>query len=113
MSRWDHAQVQRKVINNDNGGQPLVCCWDDCTRPGYECFKHISCEHDVRNMSCSYADRQALAHSGRTAHTNYVFCTQRHRNYWVNATGGNAHESIARTGRAYGNLPVGMRRMIG
>jgi hypothetical protein len=43
----------------------------------------------------------------------YVFCTQRHRNYWVNATGRNALESMERTGRAYGNLPAGLRGMIG
>lgn len=109
MSRWDHAQLARRAINLDNGGRPLPCCWDECDRDGTTLYQHTSCEHDVINLSCAHADRTAIVHSGRTAHTIYVFCSQRHRAYWVNATGRNALESIARTGRAYGNLPVGMR----
>lgn len=112
MSRWDHAKLERHVINLDNGGQPLVCCWDECDRLGSTLYKHTSCLHET-TLGCAAADTRTLTYTGRTSHLEYVFCSQRHRNYWVNATGFNATESIARTGRAYGNLPVGLRKMIG
>jgi hypothetical protein len=112
VSRWDHAKLERHAINLDNGGQPLVCCWDECDRLGSTLYKHTSCLHDPR-LGCARADVGTMRDAGRTAHLEYVFCSQRHRNYWVNATGRNAQESMARTGRAYGNLPVGMRKMIG
>ena len=106
-------RVEKKVINLDAGGdRVLVCCWDECDRPGYQCYRHVSCRHDPV-MGCEAADERGLVYTGQSAHITYVFCTQRHRNYWVNATGRNALESIARTGRAYGNLPVGLRGMIG
>lgn len=108
-SGWDHAQLQRRAINLDAGGRPIVCAWDECDRDGTVLYQHTACEHDVINQSCRRADALAVHHSGRTAHTIYVFCSQRHRNYWVNATGRNALESLARTGRAYGNLPTGLR----
>lgn len=107
-TRRTHAVVAKKVINNDNGGQPLVCCWDECDRLGLEMYKHTMCEHAV-GANCEYEDRIRIERAGRTAHLNFVFCSWRHRAYWVNATGVNAHISIANTGRAYGNLPVGMR----
>ena len=112
MSRWEHAQLQRKAINLDAGGRPIICCWDECDKDGTVLYKHTSCLHDTRR-SCTGADEMALINAGRTAHLEYVFCSMRHRNFWVNATGRNAQESIARTGRAYGNLPAGMRNMVG
>ncbi len=45
-------------------------------------------------------------------HVTFAFCSSRHKSYWDNATGGNALDSLARTGRAYGNLPVGSRGTI-
>ena len=110
--RREHAKLERKAVNLDNGGRPLPCCWDECDRDGTVLYKHTSCLHDPR-LGCRHADMATLATAGRTAHLEYVFCSQRHRNYWVNATGRNAQESIARTGRAYGNLPAGLRGMIG
>ena len=112
MPRREHAKLEKLAINLDNGGRPLVCCWDDCDRLGSVLYKHTSCLHDIRN-GCAFSDERAFSASGRTAHLDYVFCSQRHRNYWVNAAGRNALESMARTGRAYGNLPAGMRGMIG
>lgn len=109
----EHAIIAKKVINMDSGGnRVLVCCWDECDKPGYQCYLHISCLHD-RALGCESSDRRVLAEAGQTAHLNYVFCSARHRAYWVNAAGRNALESIARTGRAYGNLPVGMRQRAG
>ena len=109
---WRHAKLERYVINMDRGGVPQECCWDTCDALAKDCYKHISCLHDVRRP-CTQADEMALINAGRTAHLEYTFCSMRHRNYWVNSTGRNAQESIARTGRAYGNLPAGMRNMIG
>lgn len=108
-----HAVIEKRVINFDNGGRPLVCCWDECDRLGTQIYKHTACEHDTIHLNCEMWDRIAFSNSGRTAHTIYVFCSERHRAYWVNAAGKNALESIARTGRAYGNLPVGMRGRSG
>jgi hypothetical protein len=107
-----HAVIEKRAINLDNGGQPLVCCWDECDRLGSTLYRHVSCLHDTR-AGCASSDERVVVHSGRTAHLVYVFCSQRHRNYWVNSTGRNALESMARTGRAYGNLPAGLRGMIG
>jgi len=112
MSRWEHAKLERKAVNLDAGGRPIVCCWDECDRDGTVLYKHVSCLHDMR-VQCARADERTLINAGRTAHLDYIFCSMRHRNYWVNSTGRNAQESIARTGRAYGNLPAGMRNMIG
>ena len=110
--RREHAKLEKLAINLDNGGRPLVCCWDECDRNGSTLYKHTSCLHDVR-IGCLISDERTYFAAGRTAHLDYVFCSQRHRNYWVNAAGRNALESLARTGRAYGNLPAGMKRMIG
>ena len=107
-----HAIIEKRAINLDAGGRPLVCCWDECDRPGTVIYRHVSCLHDPR-LSCARADVATMRNAGRTAHLEYVFCTMRHRNYWVNAAGRNALESIERTGRAYGNLPAGLRGMIG
>jgi len=107
------VRVSKKVINLDSGvGRPLVCCWDECDRLGLTIYQHVSCEHDVR-WNCEEQDRLRIQRCGQTAHLNYVFCSERHRAYFVNAKGRNALESLARTGRAHGNLPVGMRQRYG
>ena len=106
---WQHAKIQRQVINHDNGGQPLICMWMECDRRGYENYKHTACMHDVVHATCEWWDRQSWEHSGRTAHTDLVFCSERHRTYFVASTGRNALELLDRTGLAHGNLPPGMR----
>jgi len=107
-----HAILQRKIINHDKGGTWIPCCWEDCDRPGYALYTHVYCEHDPRE-GCEHADRRLLPQAGRPAHLKFAFCSQRHMSYYVNAEGGNALESIARTGRAHGNLPVGERGRYG
>lgn len=92
-------------------GHRMVCGWDDCQRHGLELHKLLEHKHDVRH-GCGWADRMAVSHSGETAHVWQVFCSERHRLYWANATGRQALRSIESTGRAYGNLPVGSRGMI-
>jgi len=103
----------RKVINLDSGtGRPIVCCWDECDRDGTTLYTHVFCEHDPRK-SCERADTDLLPVAGRVAHIKFVFCSQRHMSYYVNAEGANAHHSLARTGRAHGNLPAGERGRYG
>jgi|SRR5271166_5918748 len=107
-TRQVHARIARKIINHDAGGAFLVCCWDECDRDSYELYKIRQHEH-LRHVPCEAVD-QGL-YPGK--HITFTFCTERHRQFFVNATGGNALESIARTGVAHGNLPAGMRGMIG
>lgn len=104
----------RQVVNLDSGdGRKLICSWDTCDRIGTTLYQHHECMHDVRT-GCQAADDRQVAYTGFThgAHRIHVFCCERHRAYFVNAYGRNAHESLARTGRAHGNLPAGMRKMV-
>jgi hypothetical protein len=100
----EHAILAKRIINHDAGGVPIICCWDTCDRPATSLYVTRQHEH-LRNVSCEGVDLGVEL--GR--HITFAFCTYRHKAYWDNATGANAHESIARTGRAYGNLPVGVR----
>lgn len=110
---WQHAKIGRQIINMDSGdGRHIVCAWDECDRMGLDIYTHIFCEHDPRK-GCEQADLDLLAIAGRVAHLKFPFCSHRHMSYYVNAEGANAHESIARTGRAHGNLPVGERTRYG
>lgn len=68
---WKHAIHQRKVINHDRGGTYVMCAWDTCEKPGYEMFKCV--EHDNAN---GYEPKRI----------NYVFCSERHRQYFIHST---------------------------
>ncbi len=97
-----YARHQKKVVNLDRGG--FVCCaWDECDSDGFEVFKIRSHEH-AHSVPCD---------SDIAKHINYVFCSERHKQYWLNATGDMAKESAARNqGRQYGMLPEGMRNTL-
>lgn len=103
-------RIERYVITGADGHR-MVCGWDDCGRPAYEVNRVLEHLHDTR-QGCANADAIAWSASGITAHREQRFCSERHRLYWVNATGRNATRSIESTGRAYGNLPVGSRGLI-
>lgn len=96
-------RVERLMINLDTQ-MPMICGWDDCdhrARTPYQVRVH---EHEGRCTSFE-------AQFGR--HTHYVFCSERHRLYWVNASGDNAKEAAARNnGRIYGMMPHGLRNRI-
>lgn len=105
--------VGKRIINLDSGtGRAIVCAWDTCDRLATSLYVHVFCEHDP-GEGCEHADRRLLVQAGRVAHLKFPFCSHRHMAYYVNAEGKNAHESIARTGRAHGNLPVGERTRYG
>lgn len=85
-TRWKHAIIQRKVINLDHAGDRYICCaWDDCEKDGYETNK-------VRvNTAAPGEDPNYI---------QYVFCTERHRQYWIHSI------------RSVNNLPPGYKRSI-
>jgi hypothetical protein len=84
---WRHAQIQRKIINHDSGvGRKIICSWDTCEKDGYEMYKvvvHMGNERGERTM-------------------NYVFCSDRHKYYWLQ----NTHPG------SNNNLPSGRRNML-
>lgn len=62
MSSRQHAVLQKKVLSRLSG-EWLLCCWDDCERPGYELHKAVEVRPD-----------------GET--TTFVFCSERHKEYF-------------------------------
>jgi len=97
-------RVERLMINLDTQA-PMLCAWDECDRLARTPYQVRVHEHEGR---CNSAEAQY----GRHAH--YVFCTERHLLYWVNASGTNALEAAARNrgGRVYGMMPHGLRNRI-
>lgn len=85
-TRWQHAKLNKVVINLDHGGDKHVyCAWDTCDKDGYEANKVVVNE----------------AAPGRPpVYITYVFCTERHKMYWVNST------------KSCNNLPPGYKRAI-
>ena len=93
-------RIAKYVINHDRGGTRIVCAWDECDQDGYELHKVRSHEH-ANGIPCD---------SPVARHISYVFCSDRHKLYWLNATGEMARESEARNnGRIYGMLPAGFK----
>jgi hypothetical protein len=115
ISRQGHARIGRKIINFDSGGYG-VCAWGECDNDANSLYQVRTHEHPpaarhdghlyTRARLCELVDA-AGGELGR--HVWFAFCTERHKLYWVNCSGVNAQHSIARTGRAYGNLPTGDR----
>lgn len=63
----------------------LRCCWDDCEEQGVTLHQTIFHDH-ARGYTCNHP----LAR-----HVKYVFCSERHRQLFLNGH------------RAYGKLPTG------
>ncbi len=83
MSKWEHAKVEKKVINLDHAGdRKVMCAWDLCEKDGYDL-------HQVRINYGTPVFPRVVKH---------VFCTERHKQMWINNR------------RDYGNLPPGFRR---
>lgn len=93
-------RVAKYVINHDRGGTKVCCAWDECDRPGYELHKVRQHEH-ARSIPCD---------DGLAKHITFIFCSDRHRMYWLNCTGKMARESELRNqGRIAGMLPPGYK----
>jgi hypothetical protein len=69
----------RRYVRNQ-WGVPLPCCWDECELPGLEEVKAVSTER-------------------RGPPLTYIFCSDRHKLYWLFSPRGN------------GMLPSGDRRL--
>ena len=96
-------RVERLIINLDTA-LPLVCNWDECDRRARTPYQVRAHEHAG---TCN----SEVAQHGR--HTIYAFCSERHRLYWIYASGENAHRAAAENrGRIYGQLPAGVRNRI-
>lgn len=69
-------------VREPHSGQLVTCAWDDCERPGWQ---------EVRiEVTDPGADRAVT----------YVFCTDRHRDYWRHSHKDN------------GNLPPGSKLRV-
>ena len=103
MQQSAPARVERLMINLDTM-MPMICGWDECDKHARTPYQVRLHEHEGR---CSSPEAQY----GRHAH--YVFCSERHRLYWVNSTGANAHRAAEENrGQIYGTLPAGLRNRI-
>jgi hypothetical protein len=83
------AGVARKVLSFSSG-QWITCAWADCGRPAYELYKAVFHEH-ARELPCD---------SPRSEHINFIFCTERHKQYFANS-----HVN-------FGQLPAGYAKSI-
>lgn len=84
-TEWRHAIIEKKVINFDHGGdRHVVCAWDTCERDGVE-------THKVVEQTAKLRGERSVT---------FVFCTERHKMYWLNST------------RDLNNLPPGFKRSI-
>lgn len=96
-------RVAKYVINHDQGGTKVVCAWDECDRPGYELHKVRQHEH-AAVIACD---------SDLGKHITFIFCSDRHKLYWLNCTGEMAKVSEERNnGRISGMLPPGYKAYI-
>ncbi len=97
-------RVERLIINLDTA-MPLSCAWDDCPKRARTPYQIRVHEH---LGSCASEQAQY----GR--HAIYAFCSERCKAYWLASTGFSARDLAARNqGRIYGQLPPGLKRMIG
>jgi hypothetical protein len=93
-------RIAKYVVNLDQGGTRVCCAWDECSSPGYELHKVRQHEH-ARSIACD---------SSLGKHITFIFCSDRHKLYWLNCTGEAARVSEARNrGRVSGMLPAGYR----
>jgi hypothetical protein len=81
--------VEKRILSRD-GGNWLLCCWDDCEQFALETNKALFHDHPP-NMRCD----DLLA-----KHVWFAFCTNRHLMFHTHS-----HRSM-------GNLPSGFRLAI-
>lgn len=79
MTTYTGKRTERRVVDLQNAGRTdddyLLCCWDDCYEHGVELHKtRLYLGDDPRH--------------GGPIYTWYVFCSERHKMYWVNAPRG-------------------------
>lgn len=79
-SRWQHAINEKRVINRDEGGwgsvtssgtHYVICAWSDCDNDATELYKIRVATHEETYPG---AEERFM---------NYVFCSERHKQYWL------------------------------
>lgn len=86
MTRWEHARIEKPMLNMDHGGESYItCAYWLCDQRGY----------DLHQVRINYGKRD-------TPHVvKHIFCTERHKQGFINfALHGNP------------NMPPGFRRSI-
>lgn len=81
-------------------GTHLVCCWEDCHRPGNTMYQAIVREAPDIDPELVLSPTWNLDRS-RLNIVHYLFCSERHKMLWV-------HSYIS-----YGNRPAGSRGILG
>lgn len=76
-TRWQHARVEKRIINRDEGGWGTVtssgthytlCAWLDCDNDAFELYKVRVATHEE-----GYEER----------YMNYAFCSEKCKNHWL------------------------------
>ena len=84
----------KKILNRDRWTrgelQWLPCCWDDCDKPAVQLHRLMFHDHN-RGTRCG---------SPGAKHLWYAFCSERHRQMYLNGH------------RDYGNASTGNRGLI-
>jgi hypothetical protein len=85
MTTRRHGRNEKVIINLDHAGdRHVMCAWDDCENDGFELYK----------CKVNYGK------AGTPHIVIHVFCSERHRQYWINSVKG------------YGHLPKGMANLL-
>jgi len=68
-----HARIMRRVIirEGERIGQNALCCWDGCDNNGCDLYKARV--------------RDTMPGIEPAVFTWYLFCTERHKQYWVDS----------------------------
>jgi hypothetical protein len=76
-TRWEHARVEKKVINRDEGGwgtttssgtHYVICAWLDCTNDAVEL-------HKIRHKTHADGYEERVM--------NYAFCSEKCKQHWL------------------------------
>jgi hypothetical protein len=89
VTTWEHARIEKPVLSHHSGTW-IICSWFECEQQGYELHKAVVHDH-ARGLPCNHE---------LSRHTHYVFCSDAHKQYWVNS-----HRSM-------NNLPAGERHRV-
>lgn len=89
MSSFDVAR--KKVLSIDTG-RHLLCCWDDCERPGYD-------SNQVRINDAAQGFEPKIV--------KFVFCSEGHRQYFIDENPAVRGDST--TAELHGRLRSGNR----
>jgi hypothetical protein len=86
--------IAKRILNIDKAQRGetawLLCCWADCEKHAVDLHKTMHHDH-ARGIPC---------HDLLAKHPVYTFCSERHRQLFLNSH------------RSNGNLPTGSRGML-